>query len=264
MKRRKSSSQKTKRLRPADFPRPKRVSQEKVLEICEGLGIPDRYVAELKEHLDDLVDYVHESMSQKEAADRQGDRVRILTMRKQFKEIRYILQGLRIDGRLAVRSTAERLADILSGDRIRHHFPNDAPSKPRLFLGNRPLQRQPTTDVTHLNYQFIRGRAPETLNALLLDLESALASALASLDSHPGARGGPEPLRHRHVVLLNLASIWHRVGKKPVGTPNSFFAVFCQTVFEAMEWPIDGLDSAIPDAIQDLPNRHQKRARLSK
>jgi hypothetical protein len=74
MKHRKSNSQKTKRLRPADFPPPKRVSQEKVSEICQGLEISDRRAAELKEYLDYLVDYVHESMSQKVAADRQGDR----------------------------------------------------------------------------------------------------------------------------------------------------------------------------------------------
>jgi hypothetical protein len=189
MKRRKSKRQETKPLQPADFPPPKRLSQEKALEICEGLGISDRNAAKLKEYLDDLVDYVHESMSHKEAANRQGDRARILAMLEQIKDIRKQLQGLRIDGRLAVRSTAERLADIFSGDRIRYHFPNDAPSKPRL-RGDRSPQRQPSTDVTYLNYQFIRRRAPETLNALLRDLESALASALTSLDSHPGARGG--------------------------------------------------------------------------
>jgi hypothetical protein len=32
---------KTKPLRPADFPPPKRVSQEKVSEICESQGISD-------------------------------------------------------------------------------------------------------------------------------------------------------------------------------------------------------------------------------
>jgi hypothetical protein len=259
MNRRKSERQKTEPLQPADFPPPKRVSQEKVSEICEWPGISDRHAAELKDYLDDLVDCVHELMSQKKAANRRGDRARILNMLEGIKYIREELQDLRIDGRLAVRSTAERLADILSGDWMRYHFPNDAPSKP-MHGGNRPPQRQPVrgntdTDITYFNYQFIRSRAPQTLKALLQDLESALALALTSLDSRPGARGGRQPLTHRHVVILNLANIWHQTGKKPVGTHDSVFAVFCEAIFEAMGWPTDGLDSAIPPAIKSLRNR---------
>ena len=126
MKRRKSERQKTKPLQPADFPPPKRVPQEKVLEICESQGISDRRAAQVKNFLDHLVDYVHEMMSQEKAADRRGDRARILNMLDWIKNIRQQLQGMSIDGRLAVRSTAERLADILSGDWIRYHF-EDAP-----------------------------------------------------------------------------------------------------------------------------------------
>jgi hypothetical protein len=253
MKRRKSA------LQPADFSPPKRVSQEKVSEICEGMRISDQHAAELKSYLDDLVDYVHELMSQKKAANRKGDRTRISNMLDRIEDIRDQLQDMRIDGRLAVRSTAERLADILSGDWISHHFPNDAPSK-RTLGGKRPTTHHPArvrtdADVTYFNYQFIRDRAPETLNALLRDLESALGSALASLDSDPRVLGGRQPLTHRHIVISNLANIWQRIGKKPVSTPNSAFAVFCETIFEAMGWPRDGLDSAIPDAIKSLRNR---------
>jgi hypothetical protein len=252
MKRRKPA------LQPADFSPPKRVSQEKVSEICGGLGISDRHAAEVKNLLDDLVDYVLESMSQKKAANRKGDRDRITNMRDWVEDIREQLQDMRIDGRLAVRSTAEPLADILSGDWIRHRFPNDAPSKPMLGR-NRPTTHQSPrvrtdADVTYFNYEFIRDRAPETLNALLRDLQSALASALTSLNSHPGVLGGRQPLTHRHIVIFNLANIWQQIGKKPVSTRNSDFAVFCETIFEAMGWPSDGLDSAIPDAIKSLRN----------
>jgi hypothetical protein len=209
MNRRKSKRERPP-LQPADF-RPPTLSQEKVSEICESLGISDREAREFKNYLDELVDVVLELMSQKEAANRQGDRTRISTMVKQVKDVRQQLQSLRIDGRLAVRSTAERLADIFSGDRIRYHFPNDAPSKPRL-RGDRSPPRQPGTDVTYLNYQFIRRRAPETLDALLRDLESALASALTSLDSHPGARGGRKSLtcESRNLLAPNWKkACWH-------------------------------------------------------
>ena len=171
-------------LKPADFPPPKRVSQEKVSEICEWLGSDER-TAEVKSFLDELVDYVHESMSQKKAANRQGDRDRISKMLEGIKDTREQLQDMRIDGRRAVRSTAKRLGDILSGDWLRYHFP-DAPSKPML-RGNRPPTHRPQRSITDedvaiFNYQFIRDRAHETLNGLLRDLESALASALTSLE----------------------------------------------------------------------------------
>jgi hypothetical protein len=221
-------------------------------------GTHHRQAAELKNILDYLVDYVHEAMSQEKAANRRGDRARILNMLDWIKNIRQQLQGMRIDGRLAIRSTAERLAEILSGDQLRYHFP-DAPSKPMLG-GNRPPMHQPqrgTTDadVKYFDYQFIRDQAPKILNALLQDLESALASALTSLESNPRVLGGRQPLTHRHFVILNLANVWQQIGKNPVGTRESVFALFCEAIFEAMGWPTDGLDSAIPDAIKGSRNR---------
>ena len=66
--------------------------------------------------------------------------------------------------------------------------------------------------------------------------------------------GGRESLEHRHIVILNLADIYKRIGKKPVGTRDSLFAVFCRAIFEAMGWPTGGLDDAIPDAINSLRN----------
>ena len=259
MKRHKSDKQKYKPLQPADFPPPKRISQEKALELCEWLGISHRHAAEVKDYLDDLVDYVHKSMSLKTAANRKGDRDRIANIRDQVNGIREQLQDMRIDGRLAVRTTAERLADILSGDWLRNRFPNDAPSK-SLREGRRPPEHQPArvstdADIAYFNYQFIRDRAPETLDALLGDMASAFVSALTSLNSDPRVLGGRQPLTHRHIVILNLANIWRKVGKKPVGTPGSVFAVFCEEIFEAMGWPTSGLDGAIPDAIKSLRNR---------
>jgi hypothetical protein len=38
---------------------------------------------------------------------------------------------------------------------------------------------------------------------------------------------------------MNLADFWQRIGKKPVGTRDSLFAVFCEEIFKAMGWPID-------------------------
>jgi hypothetical protein len=190
-------------------------------------------------------------MSREETANRQRDRVRIEKIRKRIAAAQDELKGLGIDGRLAVRSAAVHLADIVSGDWLRYHFPGDAPTRTSLTRGH-PRGRDPDLERSnrqlHSNYQFIRYRTPETLQALLRDLDAVLASALTPLASDPRARGGRHPLGYRQNVIVNLCEIWNRIGKTPVGTRDSDFAVFCELVFEAMGWPTDGLDSAIPDA----------------
>jgi hypothetical protein len=261
-----TKKQKIRRLQPADFPRPKRLSQENVSEICEGLHISDRHAAELKDYLDELVEYVSEWMSRKKAANRQADRGRIKKMHAQIVAALGELNELGIDGRLAVRSVAGRVADILSGGWLRYHFPGHAPSRPTGSGRPDPREdpREPSHDETYSNYQFIRYRAPETLQALLRDLASALTSALTSIESDPRTRGGQQPLEFRNDVVVNLANTWHRIGKRPVGTRHSDFAVFCESVFEATGWLTVGLDSAIPDAINDWRNRQENPVRLSK
>jgi hypothetical protein len=125
------------------------------------------------------------------------------------------LKWLRIDGRLAVRSTAARLADIVSGDWLRYHFPGKAPSRTTRFVprSTRDPDLERRNWEKHSNHHFIRTRAPETLQALLRDLESVLASALTSIESDPRARGGRQPLAYRHNVIVNLATIWSLMGK---------------------------------------------------
>lgn len=145
---------------------------------------------------------------------------------------------------------------FLSGNWLRYHFPGDAPSKPTLG-GVRPPAREPVrgrTDVTYLNYQFIRHRAPETLQALLRDLDAVLVSALTSLASDPRARGGQQPLTYRHDVLVNLCEIWDRIGENVVTTPKSNFADFCHFIIEAIGWPTGGLNAAISRATTDWRN----------
>jgi hypothetical protein len=182
-------------------------------------------------------------------------------MRKRIAAAQVKVKGLGINGRLALRSAAAPLADVLSGDWLRYRFPGDAPSKPTLG-GVRPPTREPVrgrTDVAYSNYQFIRSQASETLQALLRDLDAVLASALTSLASDPRARGGQQPLTDRHYVLVNLCEIWDRIGEEVVVTSGSNFANFCNFTVEAMGWPTDGLDAAIPPAVKDWRNLRNPR-----
>ena len=263
-----SKKDKPKRLQPKNFRLPKRISQEQASEIGETFGMTNQHAAELKDLLDVLVDDLHNWMPREIAANRPGDRDHIIKSGNWIRKAQNELKRLEIDGRLAVRSTAARLADILSSDWLRDHFPGKAPSRRVAGRGHPRSSRDPDLELRnqekHSNYQFLRYQAPEALQALLRDLESVLASALASLDSDPQARGGLKRLPWRDNVIENLVIIWHRFGKTPVSTPNSEFARFCELVVEAMGWPSDGLDSAIPKAINNLLNPPKNRARLSK
>jgi hypothetical protein len=256
-----TEKQKKTRLKAANFPPPKQLSQKQVSDICATFGISDQHAVQLKEFLDELIDQIDGWMSQEETANRQRDGKHIENMRKQIDAARGELRRLEIDGRLALRSAAARLADVLSGDWLRYHFPGKAPSKPTLG-GVRPPTREPVrgrTDVTYSNYQFVRSQAPETLQALLRDLDAVLASALMSLASDPRARGGQQPLTYRHNVLVHLCEIWHRIGENVVVTPKSNFADFCNFTVEFMGWPTDGLAAAIPRAIKNWRNLRNPR-----
>jgi hypothetical protein len=250
------------KLQPEDFPLPKQLSREKISEICEAVGISERRAEEVKVFFDDLVSHLRDRMSNGKADNRRGDRDHIIDSHKWITKAQDELKWLGIDGRLAVRSTAAPLADIVSGYWLRHHFPGDAPSRRTLMTRGIPRSgRDPAHDREQeerdSNYQFIRYQAAETLRALLRDLESVLASALATIEADPRARGGLRPLEHRDNALLNLVNIWHRIGKKAVGTRKSEFVAFCHYIFEVWGWPRGGLDRAIPDAIKDYHSRNR-------
>jgi hypothetical protein len=235
------------KFKPEDFPLPKQLSREKISQICEACKISVQHAPELEDLLDALVTDLRDWMPREKEANRQGDRDHIIDSRKRIDQAQKELKWLGIDGKLAVRSTAARLTDIVSGDWLRSHFPGDAPSRRtrRIPRDSRDPDREQRDWEKKSNYDFIQDQAPETLRALLRDLESVLASALATLKADPRARGGRQPLEPRRHAIVNLAIIWRRIGKRVVGSPRSGFVDFCHRVFKAMGWRTRGLDSAI-------------------
>jgi hypothetical protein len=182
-----SKRHKTGPLQPTAFRPPTPLSQEHVSEICAGFGISDRHAAKLKNLFDELVSMLHGWMSQEKTfqekpANRQRDRTGIVKIRKQIADAQDELKELGIDGKKVVRSIAAPLADIVSGDWLRYHFPDDAPSRTgwlrRVPRSVRDPDREQRDWERNSNYQFMRDQATETLLALLQDLHSALASAL--------------------------------------------------------------------------------------
>jgi len=245
------NSSAVRRLQPADFPLPKRLSQKQFSEICEMSKISNRHAAELKDFLDKLVSHLHDWILKDKMANRKADRDHIIASRKRITKLRDELEWLGIDGTLAVQSTAARLADIVSGDWLRDYFGGPSRTTRVVPRSTRDPDRELRNWENRSNYYFIRGRAHETLQALLRDLDTVLASAQASLDSDSRARGGQRRLEHRHSAIVYLAKFWRDpIGKTPVGTPGSDFAIFCKSVFEAWEWPTNGLNRAIPKALE--------------
>ena len=82
---------------------------------------------------------------------------------------------------------------------------------------------------------------------LLSDEIAALEKGLLSIYRLPPGR---KPLTHRAYMLAALAEIWRRLGRRPTSGLNSRFGSFCEAVFEAIGWPTEGVESALPDAIK--------------
>jgi hypothetical protein len=83
-------------------------------------------------------------------------------------------------------------------------------------------------------------------------IESGVAEALRAIKLQRGARGGRKPLIFRHYLIVNLAKIWTGLERPASAGPKSDFVTFCVTVANLIGWPIEGLDSAIPDALKDF------------
>jgi hypothetical protein len=109
-------------------------------------------------------------------------------------------------------------------------------------------------------YEFIRHRAPETLSAILGQIESALGIALRNQNLQPGAQGGRKRLTPRHYLIMNLAEFWTNLGKTISMSKKSDFVAFCEAVAVAIGWPYDGMVDAAIDAVADWRNRMQNSA----
>jgi hypothetical protein len=109
--------------------------------------------------------------------------------------------------------------------------------------------------------EFVYRRPAQCLSAALDEIESGFVAALRALELRPGARGGQKPLAYRHDLIINLAEIWHDIGKQVSSTENSEFITFCTGFGGSIGWPEEGMGAAIPKAIKDWRNLTQKQRR---
>jgi hypothetical protein len=82
---------------------------------------------------------------------------------------------------------------------------------------------------------------------LLSDIIGALEEARRAIVRLPTGR---KPLEDRKYMMAALAEAWHRLGRKPSTGIRSRFGSFCEAVFDAIGWPTEGVNAALPDAIK--------------
>jgi hypothetical protein len=181
-------------------------------------------------------------------------------------------------GDRGVRSAGRMLAPMVTARWLREQFPRDGltPARRHVFemtygvprgpMPSRPEQRRATQldieeDSLHARVRFGEERAIDLLSAILAVIDDALGEALSLFPLLPGARGGRRALTQRQYLMANLASCWEGLGRRPTVGPNSDFTAFCEAIFEAIGWPIGGVEAAVPDALKLWRNHIGKNAR---
>ena len=120
---------------------------------------------------------------------------------------------------------------------------------------SKPTIEEPSASVRG---QFIGSEAVPVLSALLGEVELVLKVAGGMLPLLPRGKGGRRPLTQRAYMIANLATCWQSLGRTPTSGPNSWFTAFCEAVFEAIGWPTEGVEAAVPDALPIL-RHHPER-----
>jgi hypothetical protein len=266
---------------------PRSVSNSDFAEICGTFKVPLARQAFLRSQLDLLVREFAEWMkAEQPKSTRREDRDHLKAVLRHIEKSKWWLERQHgQSGRAALAATATSIAPLVSGRWLNDHFPGHdlAPTEravpASLIAGSSPrspvrtLVRAPIGSPSpskryydedrslDRRYEFIRHRAPETLSAILGQIESALRTALQSQNLQPGAKGGRKSLTPRHYLIMNLAQFWTELGKTISMSKKSDFVAFCEAVAVAIGWPYDGMVDAAIDAVADWRNRMQNSTR---
>jgi hypothetical protein len=101
---------------------------------------------------------------------------------------------------------------------------------------------------------FARRRSRELILAILAETAEALDVARRHIAEAPDGR---KPLEIRKYLMANLAELWRDLGNRPTSGMRSQFGAFCESVFEALGWPTEGVNAALSDAIATWRERYR-------
>ena len=260
------------RLRAEDFNIPKMISDEDFDLLCKNSHIDPSL--NTKRRLDDLVTAFIDLMSNERPRSFASDRKRLSDARSYIKKATAVISKLGPLGGTALTSISPFIAPMLAAHWMNERFPGDdyAPQKswvPPEDARLRPPTHQPSRarmyfieeESLNARVEFVYRRPAQSVSAALDEIERGFVATLRALDLQPGARGGQKPLAYRHYLIINLAEIWHDMGKQVSPTENSEFITFCTGVAGLIGWPEEGMGAAIPKATKDWRNLPQKQRR---
>jgi hypothetical protein len=256
--------EKRKILRSADFPVPKQITDSDFHALCELYKISSTHRSDTKRRLDKLVRGFGEWMTgDRRQPDRTSDRKRLEDAILYAEKTAAQIDQLGPSGRRAIRAISDLVAPMLAAQWLNEKFPDDGytPQRSRLPSTSGP-RRTPLRGPEYFieeeslgaRFEFVQQSPIKTTVAVLKEIKKGLETALRSLDLQPGSKGGRIPLTYRHYLVINLAEIWTKLGRKALTSPTSDFAAFCEGVAESIGWPTDGMSAAIPDAVKHWRN----------
>ena len=253
--------------RAADFPKPRRISEDDLEEIVSTFRIPRDRQQELRDFLDELVEVFAAEVSRERSQPTQkADRGQLEKARNAVVKARVAINlaaGPAAKG--ALRRTAGRIGTMLSASWIQGRFPDDriAPGLHYWPLEDDDAVRAPArvavrpVPVDDLSLKerqyFAEYRAREVILAVLDALDSTLADARRRIVMPPKRAkgvGGRNPLTQRRYLLANLARFWRVLGGTLGRGKRSGFADFAEAICSAIGWPIDGVAADVPKAIK--------------
>jgi hypothetical protein len=256
-----------KRLRSDEFKIPHIISREDFDILCKTYRIPSAHRQLVQERLDLIVkEFAAWMANVRKQPDRGYDRESLVEAQSHIEKAVAQINKLGPSGRHALKITSRSLAPMLAAQWINEKFPDDdyAPrrSVPPSGLGNRkPMHTNPRAAEYFIEehslearHRFVRNRAVQVASATLRTIGEGLSDSLRDIEHQPGAGGGPKPLTYRHDLIVNLAQLWVELGRTVSTGPKSDFTSFCETVAKAIGWPVSGMNSAIPDALNDWRN----------
>ena len=245
-------------VRAADLKPPRKISDEDLDAICRTSAVAMNHHAMLRDFLDEVAATFGEAIAvEMKAPNREADR---LAINRLIRDIRTAKQRLKRTagpaGRVGLRVAGRRIAPIVAASWMRDRFPGDGATPDPYYWppDDRAIRRQSRlpsrpTDVDELSLGarigFMEQRAGAAIAVLLGDIADALEAGRRAIVQLPDGR---KPLEHRKYLLAALAELWHRLGRRPTSGRNSKFGAFSEAVIEAIGWPTEGVNSALPEA----------------
>jgi len=161
-------------------------------------------------------------------------------------------------GAAGLRAAGRDIASAIPVSWMRRHFADD-PAVPAAVhwptddrSGRTPARvpaRRMDADDLSLDERvgFMGRHGAEAIAALIGDIMGALENGRRAIVHLPPGR---KPLEYRAYMLAALAELWYRLGRQPKSGINSQYGSFAEAVCDAIGWPSEGVNSALPDAIR--------------